>query len=235
MSAQQPQPFIPLALLDEARGILVDQLQAMLDAYERTPQRQRTPDERQAIVALRRDIAAYARQADYQAAGLFPTVLDGTWQIGSLSEKGTVHQIWRDETVPTRWACDCKQAGRCFHVHQAYMLVIELALDLADRYDSEATPAAPQLDPEPDTFSDGTPIPAEPDWSADAGFCLPGLALTPRRPIPAPGPVPVRVPYARPRSSWQQWQNDEAARPALAEERARLKEWHAARQARRVA
>lgn len=234
MSTQtQPQFFIPLALLDEARGILVEQLQAMLDAYERTPMRQRTPDERQAIVALRRDIAAYARQADYQAAGLFPTVLDDTWQIGSLSEPGTVHRIWRDELVPTRWACDCRQAGKCFHVHQAYMLVVELALDLADRYDSAATPAVPQSDPTPTpvTFSDGTPIPDEPDWSADVlatpyPTMPPASAARPYRPTPAP-----RLPYPTPRSSWQQWRNDEAARPARAEERAQLQ----ARRAERAA
>ena len=148
--------FLPDTLIEQAIEDFSDEASRSLALYLAIPVRQRTPEERETITALRREIAAYARVADYWAAGLYPRAIDGLWEVASLSERGTQHHIWRENN---RWVCDCKAAGRgYFHVHQAMMCVIERAQELAEQHGLEAEPAAdayecyeplPQVDEEP--------------------------------------------------------------------------------------
>lgn len=148
--------FIPEALIEQAIEQFVEEAQRALDLYLAIPVRQRTPDERSAITQLKRDIKAYERVGDYWAAGLYPRAIDALWEVGSLSEPGTQHHIWREGN---RWACDCKCADRgYFHVHQAMMAVIERGMELAEQYEGEVEPAGdayelyepePDIDPEP--------------------------------------------------------------------------------------
>ena len=148
--------FLPTSLIEQAIEQFVDEIDRALRAYEATPARQRTPDERQAIAQLKRDRKAYEKVGDYWAAGIYPRAIDGLWEVGSLSERGTMHHIWREGN---RWACDCRCAERgYFHVHQAMMSVIERGMELAEQYAPEVEPAPdayelyepePDIDPEP--------------------------------------------------------------------------------------
>ena len=158
--------FLSDALIEQAIADFVEESERQLATLKRVPARQRTPAEREGITELARDIKAYERVSEYWAARIYPRCIDGDWQIASLSERGTVHHIWRSGE---RWACDCKTAHHgCFHVHQAMMAVIERALDLAEQYDE--TPAAPEppihpddYEPEPDIVGDDIflPTPAQ--------------------------------------------------------------------------
>ncbi|KPV52926.1 hypothetical protein SE17_12600 [Kouleothrix aurantiaca] len=143
--------FLPEELIHEAIADFTTEAERALAIYQATPARQRTPDERAAITELKRDLKAYARVADYWAAGVYPRAIDGIWEVASLSERGTQHHIWRENN---RWACDCKAAGRgYFHVHQAMMAVIERALELAESHGLEAA------DTSADAYECYTPAP----------------------------------------------------------------------------
>lgn len=156
-----PAFFLPDALIEQAIENFVEEIERALRAYEATPARQRTPDERAAIAQLKRDRKAYARVADYWAAGVYPRAIDGLWEVGSLSERGTQHHIWREGN---RWACDCKCADRgYFHVHQAMMAVIERGMELAEQYAPEVEPAGDAyelFEPEPDIDDEPFPFDA---------------------------------------------------------------------------
>ncbi len=139
--------FLPPALVQQALEDFLAEVHRGLDVLEAIPVRQRSDDDRLALKLARRDAAAYARALDYWEEELYPSCLDGIWSIDSLSERGQVkHHIWHEyDTTAGRWhwRCDCKQANGGFHVHQAIMIGIERALDLADAYD---VPAPASLD-----------------------------------------------------------------------------------------
>ncbi|MFN8504422.1 hypothetical protein [Kouleothrix sp.] len=162
--------FIQPELIHAAIEDLASEAERALALYQATPARQRTPDERAAIAALQRDLKAYARVADYWAAGVYPRAIDGIWEVASLSERGTQHHIWREHN---RWVCDCKAAARgYFHVHQAMMQVIERAMDRASDYAADAQPAtttAPETDAQAafDTYAPVPDLDPEPFWCDD--------------------------------------------------------------------
>lgn len=152
-------PFISLDLLHEARGILREQIQIGVDAIERTPVRQRDADDRLLLAKGRHDVGIYDTLAAYWDAGIFPSPIDDAWQMASLSKPGTVHHIWRDARAHAGWRCDCWQAEGGFHVHQAAMIAIELALDLAERaHVRVAAPVAAHPDYEPAAEYDDDPF-----------------------------------------------------------------------------
>lgn len=152
-------PFISLDLLHEARGILREQIQIGVDAIERTPVRQRDADDRLLLAKGRHDVGIYDTLAAYWDAGIFPSPIDDAWQMASLSKPGTVHHIWRDARAHAGWRCDCWQADGGFHVHQAAMIAIELALDLAERaHVRVAAPVATHPDYEPAAEYDDDPF-----------------------------------------------------------------------------
>jgi hypothetical protein len=129
----QAEFFLPPALVEQALEDFLDETHRALDIYEAIPIRQRTADDRQALKELRRDAHAYNRALDYCQEGIWPSCIDGVWEIDSLSERGQVkHHIWREGG---KWACDCKCAGHgYFHVHQAIMTGIERGLELAEQH-----------------------------------------------------------------------------------------------------
>lgn len=142
--------FLPDSLIEQAIEDFVYEAQRALDIHLAIPVRQRTADDRAAITQLRRDIKAYERVGDYCAAGLYPRAIDALWEVGSLSEPGTQHHIWREEN---KWVCDCKCADRgYFHVHQAMMAVIERAMDLAEQHGYE-----PEVEIDEDPFLPDAP------------------------------------------------------------------------------
>lgn len=159
--------FLPDALIHETIEDFTTEAERALAIYEATPTRQRTPDERAAITALKRDIAAYQNVAKYWDAGIYPRAIDGIWEVASLSERGTQHHIWRENN---RWVCDCKAAGRgYFHVHQAMMCVLERALELAEQHGLEADGADVQAALGADAYECYEPAPTFDDepWLCD--------------------------------------------------------------------
>lgn len=163
--------FLPDTLIEAAIEDFTTETERALAIYQATPTRQRTPDERAAIAALQRDLKAYARVADYWAAGVYPRAIDGIWEVASLSERGTQHHIWRENN---RWVCDCKAAARgYFHVHQAMMAVIERALELAEQHGLEADGADAHAALGADAYECYTPAPTFDDEPFLCDYRLP--------------------------------------------------------------
>jgi len=136
--------FLPPALVEEVLTDLLKLASTGLSSLEAIPVRQRTDDERLMLGKARNEVKAYRTALDYWRAGIYPSCLDGIWSIESLSERGQViHHIWREFDTQARvyrWRCDCKCAERSpFHVHQAVMTAIEVALDRADSLAYDAT------------------------------------------------------------------------------------------------
>ena len=132
--------FLPADLVARALASLAEQCDSQAAGLEAQPQYYLTRDERAMPQQLRCEAAKLRTALEYWQSGCRPILMaDGSYLIASRSGSGALFHTIRK--VDGRWVCGdtCPQHAKRAHVHQALMLGIERAMEMADEED-DGTP-----------------------------------------------------------------------------------------------
>lgn len=135
--------FLPPDLVARALASLAERCEAQADGLDAQPRWQLTRGERAMIAQLNREAACFRAALDYWQAGYRPILLaDGSYLVPSRTSDALFHLVIK---IGGRWVCGhtCPQHGKAAHIHQALMLALEHAIEMASDEDDGDEPSPP--------------------------------------------------------------------------------------------